>query len=172
MFHKHGWIPHLGETENRATYQNPRRSKRALRTVKGRFNPPIWGLKKIQPPDKYVAQKESFELLQRDSTAQCAFWYFREFADFSRGQFWPYFLTKPPHGHIFLNAAEIRIWGNFKNGPPLPQTASLKKRVSFQIENWSLPRLGFKRSRRSFSGFVSRASLRKLGIGLWRAWGA
>ena len=52
---------------------------------------------------------------------------------------------------FFLNTAEIRIWR--KQGPH-SKTTSLKKSVSFQIENRSLTRLGFKRNRRSCSGFI------------------
>ena len=37
------------------------------------------------------------------------FYLFRKFADFGREEFWPYFLTKPPHRQIPPNTAEICV---------------------------------------------------------------
>ena len=47
---------------------------------------------------------------------------FQKFADFSRGQFWPKFL---------LNAAEMRIWENWKHGPPFKNRVAQKE--SFEL---------------------------------------
>ena len=79
-------------------------------------------------------------------------WLFRFFLRFSvLGDFDLISQQTRQAGVFFLSAAESRIWR--KQGP-FSKPWSLKKSVSFQIGNISLPRLGFGRNRRCFSGFI------------------